>query len=399
MKFFLKWLAYIWVGYELIALCIPLYIFLFKKFTNSILINTFIGDFIPILIIFVPLGITLFPQCAFQGHPFYKFLQGKKTPHLKITLIRKTVMLLWFIYKEMIVTAVSGYMGYLFYFMMDLQSDNGFTRNIFVIITAFVSFILTWRLQGRKMLKLKIPRNEIRWEPDDVPEKCMHENMEITLKTIQALIQKNKNTSLAFHIKVIMKIMPVHGLIFYFFILYLLAGCAYFASHNHRDMLFFWLKWNCCALFFYWTTCLVYYVFIEKKLNHKSMENIKTHGQWYSEKFLLGAALIKVGAGIKSGALQKSEQFHKIKFPVVGFKDKKVKVFEWYEDTSWLLNDGIAGWNFYDAQARLVLPKIVPPLTGWKRKLRQNFLGKYLNDVPIEGWVWFHLKHPVKIQK
>jgi len=159
MKFIFKWLAYIWIGYELIALCIPLYVFLFKKFTNSILINSFIGDFIPILIIFIPVGIILFPQCALQGNPFYKLLRGQKISTLKISIMRKIVMLLWFIYKEIIITAVSGYMGYLFYYMINVQSDGSIIRNIFVIIPALISFILTWNLQGQEFLKLKIPRN------------------------------------------------------------------------------------------------------------------------------------------------------------------------------------------------------------------------------------------------
>ena len=103
----------------------------------------------------------------------------------------------------------------------------------------------------------------------------------------------------------------------------------------------------------------------------------------------------KIKAAIKSGILPKSESSIKIEHPVVGFKENTVKIFEWYEDTSWLLIEGISGWSFYDAKARLLLFEIVPQLTNLQKKIHQHNLGKYLIFVPKNKWVWFYLKRPV----
>jgi len=100
---------------------------------------------------------------------------------------------------------------------------------------------------------------------------------------------------------------------------------------------------------------------------------------------------------VRKGLLPLTELSTKIKFPVLGFKGTDVSVFHIREDTSHRLPIAdITQWSFYDANACLVQPSIVPPLTGWRRHVRQHFLGKLFLDIPLDGWVWFHLRHPVE---
>jgi hypothetical protein len=103
---------------------------------------------------------------------------------------------------------------------------------------------------------------------------------------------------------------------------------------------------------------------------------------------------------INEGSLPVDERSQKLKFPVLGFKGGTVSIFHIREDTSRRLPIADSThWIFYDADARLVQPGITPPLTGWRRRVRLSFWGRWLIDVPENGWVWFQLKHPVEFHR
>ena len=123
---------------------------------------------------------------------------------------------------------------------------------------------------------------------------------------------------------------------------------------------------------------------------------LKTPAQIFVERKLQRKENRDVKAAIKRGFLMPPERFQKIKFPVTGVKGGVVKIFDCCEDTSFLLADGLSEWFFYDADNRLVQPRIVPPLIGWHERTRHHPWGKYLIDIPKNEWVWFHLKHPVE---
>jgi len=270
-------------------------------------------------------------QFRLQGNGFYKILRGHKSPDAQISLIRKFLLLLWFTYKEIVVTAVSGYLGYLVYVSMNIQSDGYLIRNLFIGIPACTYFVLTWYLQGRDTLKLKIQRCTMVYDSrgqrrSDSPS--INDNVKLTPQEICALIQEATNS----------RSVP----------------------------------------------------------REKNKVQLKTSQQRHFEKGWQNLERHNVKIAVKANVLLASERSHEIKFPVVGLKDGTVKLFERDEDTSWLLVDGISGWSFYDVNARLVQPEIAPPLTGWQRRANQHFFWRHLLDVPVDGWVWFHLKRPVE---
>ena len=126
------------------------------------------------------------------------------------------------------------------------------------------------------------------------------------------------------------------------------------------------------------------------------VKKLKSNQQIFIEKCLAFYENQRLQNDINRRLLSESERLHTIQFPVLGLKGTTTQLFHQRDCTSSLRDEGISGWIFYDANARLVQPDIVPPLTGWRKRLQNHYLGKYLFEQPQNGWIWFHLKHPVE---
>ena len=108
----------------------------------------------------------------------------------------------------------------------------------------------------------------------------------------------------------------------------------------------------------------------------------------------------EVKHGVRNGNLSVSECSCKIKFPLVGFRNKTSMILlENEKAPSFLSGEEMPFWTFFDSNARLLQSGIVPPLTGWRKRIRRHFIGRWLIDVPEDGWIWFHLKHPVECHR
>jgi len=139
---------------------------------------------------------------------------------------------------------------------------------------------------------------------------------------------------------------------------------------------------------------ICYFTHLRKIINNT--KRFKTNLQKTVERGLYFQEKRRVNEAIKQGFFDKSELSHKIKFPITGLKNEVKTIFNFYEDTSYLITEDFSKWIFYDANFYLVVPQLIPPLIGWRRKVRQHFIGKYFLELPIDGWVCFILKRPVE---
>ena len=141
-------------------------------------------------------------------------------------------------------------------------------------------------------------------------------------------------------------------------------------------------------------------VFLQQNHRGGRAVRFKTRMQITMERALHYKRAQEIKRGVQDCRLPASEYSCKIKFPVVGFRNETCMVLFGHEEMSSLLSvEEVPLWTFFDSNARLVQAGVVPPLTGWRKRIRRNFFGRWLIDVPENGWIWFHLKHPVECHR
>ena len=187
----------------------------------------------------------------------------------------------------------------------------------------------------------------------------------------------------------------IHVVICMIIFLSMFAGVIKAEEKDDWSLAQFWGMGAFIAPLFY---LLIYNFFFTRNIQKDSIV-FKTNPQKNIERNLYYKEKQKIKIAYNKGLLQKIDYFCIIKYPIIGKKDNKIKSFHHNEDTSFLLEDEISKWIFYDSNELVVQPYIISPLKGWQKRVRQHWLGKYFIELPLNGWVWFYLKRPVEKYK